>query len=320
VLYERYGGPEVLQLREVPKPVPAEDQVCIAVGATTVTAACGMMRRGDTAMARLVLGFGRPRKRFRILGMEVAGVVESVGARVTRFRPGDRVFGFTGFGAGGYAQYVCMRASGSLAPIPTGLSVEEACTLVDAPTTALYFLQARARIRAGDRVAIVGASGSIGTAAIQIARHLGAEVTAVCSGKNAELVRSLGAHRVVDYTTDDFSKRGDTYDIVFDTVGKSTFGAARGCLAPGGRYLLTTGGFVAFLRDAWSRCFGSRKFVFGMSVDKRAALATVSELVAGGALRPVIDRRYALKEIVEAHRYVESGRKCGNVVIAVEAV
>lgn len=319
-VYERYGPPDVLQLREVPKPEPSADQVCIAVGATTVTAACGRMRRGDTAMARLLLGLRHPRARFRVLGMEVAGTVESVGARVTQFRTGDRVFGFTGFGAGGYAQYVCMRTSASLAHIPAGVSVEEACTLVDGPTTALHFLCDRAQLRAGDRVVVIGASGSIGTAAVQIARHFGAEVTAVCSGKNAELVRSLGAHHVVDYTVHDFAARGDTYDIVFDTVGKSGFKASRNCLAPGGRYLVTAGGPVAFLRDVWSRFLGSRKFVFGFSVDKRDALATVSDLVARGVLRPVIDRRYGLEDIVEAHRYVESGRKRGNVVVAVADV
>jgi len=316
-VYERYGPPEVLQVRTVPKPEPADDQVRIAVGATTVTAACGMMRRGTTLLSRLLLGLGRPRERFRVLGMEVAGTVESAGARVIQFRPGDRVFGFTGFGAGGYAQYVCMKAAGSLAHIPAGVSLEEACTLVDGPSTALYFLLDRARLRAGDRVAIIGASGSIGTAAVQIARHLGADVTAVCSGKNAELVRSLGAHHVIDYTVDNFAALGDTYNMVFDTVGKSSFRAVRGCLAPGGRYLVTTGGFAAYLRDFWSRCFGSRKFVFGMSIDKRGALKTVSDLVACGALRAVIDRRYPLKNIAEAHRYVESGRKRGNVVIGV---
>jgi NADPH:quinone reductase-like Zn-dependent oxidoreductase len=317
VVYEHYGPPEVLQLRDVQKPEPSDDQVRIAVGATTVTAACGRMRRGDSALARFLLGLGRPRARFRVLGMEVAGIVESVGPRVTRFRPGDRVFGFTGFGAGGYAQFVCMRAAASLAHIPAGVSVEEACTLVDGPTTALYFLRDRAGLRAGDRVVVIGASGSIGTAAVQIARHFGAEVTAVCSGKNAELVRSLGAHHVVDYTVHDFAACGDIYDIVFDTVGKSSFRAARACLATGGRYLLTAGGPVTYLRDLWSRFFGSRKLVFGMSIDKRDALATVSDLVARGVLRPVIDRRYPLEGIVEAHRYVESGRKRGNVVVAV---
>jgi len=270
-------------------------------------------------MARVVLGLRRPRVRFRILGMEVAGVVESVGAEVTKFRPGDRVFGFTGFGAGGYAQYVCMRESSSLALIPSGLGVDEACTLVDGPTTALYFLRDRARIGAGDRVLIVGASGSIGTAAVQIARHFGAHVTGVCSGKNAALVRSLGADQIVDYTEQAFETRDDTYDIIFDTVGKSTFRRARRCLTIGGRYLVTIGGPLSFLHDAWSRWFGSRKFVFGMSVDKRAALETVTELVSNGALRAVIDRRYPLEDIAAAHRYVESGRKRGNVVITVSA-
>ncbi len=268
-------------------------------------------------MARVLLGLTHPRKRFRILGMEVAGTVEAIGASVTRFRPGDRVFGFTGFGAGGYAQYVCMNETASLAPLPEGLPLEEACTLVDGPTTALYFLRDRARLQAGDRVAIIGASGSIGTAAVQIAKHFGAEVTAICSGKNAELVRSLGAQHVVDYTQHDFAAGNARWDIVFDTVGKSSFRAARRCLAPGGRYLITKGGPLEYLRDLWSRGFGSRKFIFGMSIDKRAALATVSELIALGALRPVIDRRYPLSEIAEAHRYVESGRKRGNVVIAV---
>jgi NADPH:quinone reductase-like Zn-dependent oxidoreductase len=316
-VYDRYGPPGVLRVCSVPKPVPAADEVLVAVGATTVTAACGMMRRGTTLMSRLLLGLARPRERFRVLGMEIAGTVESTGAKVTRFRPGDRVFGFTGFGAGGYAQYVCMDAAGSLAHIPAGLGLEDAATLVDGPSTALYFLVDRAGLRAGDRVVIIGASGSIGTAAVQIARHLGADVTAVCSGRNAELVRALGAHHVVDYTVENCAARGNTYDIVFDTVGKSSFRAARSCLAPGGRYLVTTGGFAAYARDLWSRCFGNHGFVFGMSVDKRDALHTVSDLVARGALRAVIDRRYALGNIAEAHRYVESGRKRGNVVIGV---
>lgn len=318
-VYERYGSPSVLEVREVPAPEPREHEVRVAIRATTATAACQMMRRGDTVVARLVLGLFRPRRRFRVLGIEIAGTVESVGRRVTRFRPGDRVFGFTGFAAGGYAQYVCLPENSSIAPAPAGLSHEEACALVDGPTTALYFLRDRARIRAGDRVAIVGASGCIGTAAVQIARHFGAEVTAVCSGKNADLVRSLGAHHVADYTREDYTARPDAYDIVFDTVGKSSFSRARRCLSRGGRYLVTTGGPELYLLDAWSRAFGSKKLVFGMSVEKKAALPVVSDLVARGALRPVIDRRYPLAEIAEAHRYVETGRKRGNVVIEVAA-
>jgi NADPH:quinone reductase-like Zn-dependent oxidoreductase len=317
-VYESYGAPEVLHVRDVPIPVPTDTQIRVAVGATTVTAACGMMRRGDTLMARVVLGLFRPRTRFRIMGMEIAGVVESVGSRVTQFRPGDRVFGFTGFGAGGYAEYVCMKAEGSLAHVPAGTTLEEACTLVDGPTTALYFLRDRAGLLAGDRIVILGASGSIGTAAVQIARHIGAEVTAVCSGKNTDLVRSLGAHHVIDYTLDDYASLGDRYDVVFDTVSKSSFRTARRCLRPNGRYLRTVGGPIAYLCDLWSRCFGSRKFVFGMSIEKRDALVAVSALVARGDLRPVIDRRYQLRDIAQAHHYVESGRKRGNVVVAVE--
>jgi NADPH:quinone reductase-like Zn-dependent oxidoreductase len=316
-VYERYGSPDMLEVRQIRKPEPKDDQVRIAIHATTVTAACGMMRRGDTLMARLVLGLRRPRSRFRVLGIEIAGTVEALGRRVTRFRPGDRVFGFTGFAVGGYAQFACLSESASLAHTPEALSDEEACTLVDGPTTALYFLRDRARLRAGERVAIVGASGSIGTAAVQLARHFGAEVTAVCSEKNADLVRSLGAHHVVDYTQEDFSRHSDAYDIVFDTVGKGSFSSARRCLAPGGRYLTTVGGPCAYLRDAWSRAFGSRKFVFGMSVEKQEPLRLVANLVAQGALRPVIDRHYPLEAVAEAHRYVESGRKRGNVVIAV---
>jgi NADPH2:quinone reductase len=319
VVYERYGPPSVLELREVPVPEPREHEVLIAVRATTVTAACQVMRRGDTLTSRLVLGLRRPRRRFRVLGTEVAGTVQRVGGRVTRFRPGDRVFGFTGLAAGGYAEFVCLGQEASLAHTPEELGDEEACSLVDGPTTALYFLRDRARLRAGERIAVIGASGSIGTAAVQIARHLGADVTAVCSGGNADLVRSLGAHHVVDRTQEDVTARGDVYDVVFDTVGASSFARARRCLAPGGRYLVTTGGSQLFLRDAWSRVVGGRRFVHGMSVDKRRTLPVVIDLVAQGALRPVIDRRYPLGGIAEAHRYVERGRKRGNVVVAVAA-
>jgi NADPH:quinone reductase-like Zn-dependent oxidoreductase len=319
MVYERYGSPEVLSLREVARPEPKEDEVRVAVHATSVTAACVMMRRGDTLMARVVLGLLRPRRRFRIMGIEIAGTIESVGRRVTRFAVGDRVFGFTGWASGGYGELVCLKETASIELAPDGTTHEQACSLVDGPTTALYFLCDRARMRRGDRIAIVGASGSIGTAAVQIARHFGAEVTAVCSGKNAELVRSLGAHHVVDYTQGDYSERGGVYDIVFDTVGKSSFAVARRCLARGGRYLLTVGGVHEYARAAWTRVFYDKRQIVGMSVEKRAALRTVSELLQSGAIRPVIDRRYPLEALAEAHRYVETGRKRGNVVIDVRA-
>jgi NADPH:quinone reductase-like Zn-dependent oxidoreductase len=191
-------------------------------------------------------------------------------------------------------------------------------SLVDGPTTALYFLRDRARIQRGDRVLVLGASGSIGSAAVQIARHFGAEVTGVCSGANRELVTSLGAAHVIDYTQEDFTAGESRYDIVFDTLGKSSFARSKRVLRDRGRYLVTVGGLaLLYLGDAWSRLFGRKKLVFGMSVEKRESLRLVGELVEMGALRPVIDRRYALADIVEAHRYVETGRKKGNVVIQV---
>ena len=318
VVCRAYGGPEVLALAQVAKPTPRDHEVRIKVHATTVTAACGVMRRGDRGAARLVLGLRRPGDRFRVMGTEVAGEIDQVGSAATRFRVGDRVFGFAGFGAGTYAQFCCMSERGSLALIPRGLSYEEAASLVDGPTTALYFLRDRAGIQRGDRVLILGASGSIGTAAVQIARHFGAEVTGVCSGANAELVTSLGAGCVIDYTKEDFTAGEHRYDIVFDTVGKSSFARSQRVLADRGRYLVTGGGLVRlYLRDGWSRLFGTRKLVFGMSVEKRESLRIVQELVERGVLRPVVDRRYALSEIVEAHRYVDTGRKKGNVVIQV---
>src|SRR5688572_7244022 len=196
-VYARYGPPEVLTLCDLPRPEPRDDEVRIAIRATTATAGCGLMRRGDTLMARLLLGLLRPRRRFRILGTELCGTVDRVGRRVTRFRRGDRVFGFTGLSLGAYGEYVCLREDASIALAPEGMTDLEAASLVDGPTTSLYFLRDRARLGPGMRVAIVGASGGIGTAAVQLARYFGAHVTAICSGKNAELVRSLGANDVV---------------------------------------------------------------------------------------------------------------------------
>lgn len=319
VVYRAYGGPEVLFLEQTAKPEPRDHEVRVKVFATTATAACGLMRRADTLTARLVLGLRRPRGRFRVMGIELAGVVDRVGSRVSRFRVGDKVFGFAGFSAGAYAQYCCVSERGSLAIMPPSLGYEEAVSLVDGPTTAMYFLCDRARIGRGDRVLVIGASGSIGTAAVQLARHLGAEVTAVCSGANAGLVTSLGADDVIDYTRADFTKSDRTWDVVFDTVGKSSFSACKRVLAERGRYLVTVGNLAGlYLRDAWSRLFGDKKLVFGMSVEKQAALARVADLVLAGELRPVIDRRYALDEMAEAHRYVDTGRKRGNVVIGVD--
>ena len=314
-----YGDPDVLALREVPRPTPLPHQVRIKVLATTVTAACTTMRKADSLIARLILGLWKPRRRYRVMGIELAGEIDQIGEDVTSFRPGDRVFGFTGFTPGAYAQYCCLSEKASLALIPPQLSYEQAASIIDGATTALYFLRERAAVRAGERLLVIGASGSIGTAAVQLARHLGADVTGVCSTANLGLVSSLGAHRVIDYTQGDYTEQEQpgSYDVVFDTVGKSSFSRCKRLLSPGGRYLITVGGLGLYIRDAWSRLFGGKKLIFGMSVEKRASLREVVRLCESGELRPVIDRRYRLNEIVEAHRYVDRGHKKGNVVIQV---
>jgi NADPH2:quinone reductase len=317
VVYRDYGTPDVLKVEEVPRPTPGPREVIIEVHATTVTAADCMMRRGDTVMSRLIIGMLRPKPRYRIMGLELAGVVVEAGSRVTRFAPGDRVFGFAGFSVGAHAQYIRMPEAGSLAREPEGLSFEEAAAIVDGPTTAMYFIEQRARVRSGDKVLIIGASGSIGSAAVQLAALAGAEVTAVCSGKNAALVRSLGATEVIDYTHEDFTQNGQTYDVIFDTLGKSSYFHARASLTPNGMYLLAQGGLSSYLLSGFTRLFCKKKCIFGMSVEKNAALRRIGELIEDGDFQPVIDRRYDLDEIALAHGYVDKGHKRGNVVVTV---
>jgi len=310
-----YGPPEVLQLRELEKPTPGDDDVLIRVHATTVTGTEIPMRGGKGLAFRTVIGFRRPRRRYRVLGMEVAGEIESLGKDVTRFRAGDQVYGFTGFGLGGYAEFCRMPEKGSLAVKPANVTYEQAAAVVDGATTALFFLR-KGGVRSGQEVLVNGASGSIGAYAVQLAKYFGANVTGVCSTANLELVRSLGADRVVDYTEEDFTASGRTYDIVFDTVGKSSFSRCKGSLKTGGRYLVTVG-WSNYLVMLWTGVAGGRKLVTGMSVKKSDELMVLRELIEAGHLRPVIDRRFSLEEIVEAHRYVEKGHKKGNVVVTV---
>jgi NADPH:quinone reductase-like Zn-dependent oxidoreductase len=315
VAYTQYGPPEVLQLTEIEKPAPKDDEVLIHVHATTVAATEIPMRRGKGLDYRIVIGLRRPRERYRVLGMEVAGEIESLGKEVTRFKKGDQVYGFTGFGLGGYAEYCRMPEKGSLAIKPANLTFEEAAAVVDGATTALFFLK-KGGIRRGQEVLINGASGSIGASAVQLAKYFGAHVTGVCSAANLELVRSLGADSVSDYAAEDFTASGRTYDIVFDTAGKSSFSRCRRSLKKGGRYLLTVG-WRSYLVMLWTSLVGGKKLITGMSVKKTDELVFLRELIEAGHLRPVIDRRFPLEEIVEAHQYMEAGHKKGNVVIAV---
>ena len=315
IVYTQYGPPEVLRLEERERPTPKDDDVLIRVHATTVTGTEIPMRSGKGLAFRIVIGLRRPRKRYRVLGMELAGEIESVGTEVKRFKEGDQVYGFTGFGLGGYAEYCRMPETGSLAIKPANLTYEEAAAVVDGATTALFFLK-KGGIRSGQDVLINGASGSIGAYAVQLARYFGANVTGVCSTANLALVKALGADSVIDYSAEDFTQSGRTYDIIFDTVGTSSFSRCRASLKQGGRYLLTVG-WGGYLVMLWTSLAGGKKLVTGMSIKKTDELVFLKGLIEAGHLRPVIDRRFPLEEIVEAHRYVEAGRKKGNVVITV---
>ncbi|MEM6990173.1 MAG: NAD(P)-dependent alcohol dehydrogenase [Myxococcota bacterium] len=317
-VFTRFGPPEVLRVQRLVRPQPRAGEVLIRGIATTVTAACTLMRRGDTLLSRLVLGLFRPRKRFQVAGIEFAGVIEAVGRGVSDWTPGQRVFGFAGIRSGPYAQYFCLPASASLAPMPQGVDYAEAATLVDGPTTAIHFLDKLANLRPRERLLVIGASGSVGGAAVQVGRSLGATVVGVCSTPNVELVRSLGAHAVIDYTKEDFTRGHQQYDVIFDAVTKSTFAACKRCLAPGGRYLPTGIRMWDYVLMAWTRLVGRRRVICGLSTEKRDALGEVEDLLARGELRPVIDRRYPLARISDAHRYVDTGRKRGNVVIEME--
>ena len=323
VVYDRYGPPDVLRLEEVVRPVPKEDEVLIKVRATTVTRADVHTREANRSngramnlVSRLISGLRGPRQ--RILGREFAGEVEAVGATVTEFAAGDRVFGLSGLTFGAHAEFMCMRESARIAHIPAGMSFEEAAPICDGALNALMCLK-QVDLRKGRRILIYGASGAIGTAGVQLARYFGADVTAVCNTKNLELVRSLGADRVIDYTKEDFTKNGQTYDVIFDAVGKHSFKRCRGSLEPGGVYLPTDGPVNILLALMPSRK-GAKRVVFQLPPRQpKKDVLFLKELVEAGKFRPVIDRCYPLEDVIEATRYVETQQKTGNVVLTVSA-
>ncbi len=319
VVYERYGPPEVLELKEVEKPSPEHDEVLIKIHATTVTtgdwrARSLEMPAGFGLMGRLFFGVSKPRK--AILGTELAGEIESVGKDVTKFQAGDQVFAFSGAGFGCHAEYKCMKQDGPVARKPTNLTYEQAAALSFGGTTALHFFR-KGKLARGERVLVNGASGCVGTAAVQIAKHFGADVTGVCSGANVELVRSLGATRVIDYTSEDFTKNGETYDVIVDTVGTAPFARVQGSLKEGGRLLLVLGSFADLLRAPWVSLTSNKKIVAGPAPERVEDLISLAKLAEAGEFKPVIDRHYPLEQIAEAHRLVDSGRKKGNVVVTV---
>lgn len=318
VICTTYGSPEVLEIVEVQKPAPGPDEVLVRVHAAAVTTADTMMRSGSPAFTRLFLGLKRPKN--PLIGTGFAGVVEAVGPDVTGFRAGDRVFGETGMRFGANADYVCVPQTGVIAPIPDALTFEQAAPLTDGALTSLNFLREVAGLKPGQRVLINGASGGLGTAAVQIAKALGAEVTGVCSGRNAELVLSLGADRVIDYAQQDFTRSGDTYDVIYDTIGKSSFVRSKAALTESGVYLspvLRPGLLSQMLLTARTSGRKARFSATGLRPEPelRALLRDLVAMIDKGKLVTVLDRTYPLDQTREAHRYVETGRKRGNVVV-----
>lgn len=300
VICTKYGPPDVLQCRETPKPVPGNREVLIKIHATTVTSGDCRVRGFNCPPLywipmRLFLGLRKPRK--PILGVELAGEIEAVGPSVTRFKKGDRVYAMTGMRFGAYAQYICLREDSTLGLMPEQATYEEAAAVLFGGTSALFFLQ-KGNIRSGQRVLVYGASGAVGTSAVQLAKHFGAEVTGVCSATNFGLVQSLGAARVIDYTKEHYADREERYDIVFDAVGKTSKSVAQKVLAEGGVFVTVDGQ--------------------GIAKERTEDLPFLKQLMEAGAFKPVIDRRYPLEQIPEAHRYVEQGHKKGNVVIVVQ--
>jgi 2-desacetyl-2-hydroxyethyl bacteriochlorophyllide A dehydrogenase len=317
IVCTKYGPPDVLQLKEVAKPTPKDNEVLIKVYASTVTSGDVRLRSFTWAPwfwlpGRIMYGLTKPRK--AIPGNELTGEVESVGKDVKRFRKGDQVFGIiwkTSFG-GANAEYMCLTEN-EVATKPANMSYEEAAAVPIGGLTALVLLK-KGKIQSGQKVLIIGASGSVGTFAVQLARYFGAEVTGVCGTTNIEMVKSLGAHKVIDYTKDDFTKNGQTYDVIFDTVIKTSFSRCKRSLKQGGIYITVDWPLITAL---WTSIVGSRKVVFGIA-NRIEDLTFLRELIEAGKLKSVIDRRYPLEQAAEAHRYVEKGHKKGNVVITLE--
>ncbi|HKL17517.1 MAG TPA: NAD(P)-dependent alcohol dehydrogenase [Halalkalibaculum sp.] len=315
-----YGSPEVLQLRDVEKPTPKDHEVLIRVIATTVSSGDWRIRSLDVptgfkTISRLIFGFSKPRQ--PILGTEFSGEIESIGSSVTGFRVGDPVFGYSDSKMGAHAEYLCMPEDGAIAIKPANLSFEEAAALSFGGATALNFFR-RGNLQSGEKVLVNGASGAVGTAAVQIARHFGAVVTGVCSTRNIELVRSLGASHVIDYTAEDFTKNSETYDIIMDTAGTAPFSHCKESLTKGGRLLKVLGSMPDMLQAPMVSMISDKKVIAGPASGSREDLQFLAELAEKGEYKPVIDRRYPFEQMVEAHRYVDTGRKRGNVVVTVQ--
>jgi len=318
IVYKKYGPPDVLKLEEVEKPTPKEDEVLIKVFATTVTKYDCWTRRstapsGFWLPSRIASGVRKPKQ--TILGTDFAGRIESVGKAVKRLKKGDQVYGFTS-SLGAYAEYMCLPEEG-VAIKPAKLTYEEAAAVVQGGLTALYFLR-KGNIQSGQKVLIFGASGGIGIYAVQLAKYYGAEVTGVCSTPKLEMVKSLGADKVIDYTKEDFTKNAQTYNIIFDTVGKTSVSRSLRSLEEKGLYIFATFGLAMLIRALWLTRKSSKRAIFGVIGESANDLIFLKDLIEAGEIKPVIDRSYPFKQTAEAHRYVETGHKKGSVVISVQ--
>ena len=314
-VYTRYGPPEVVKIQEVDRPVPKENEVLIKVCATTVNRTdCGF-RSAEYFISRFFSGLFNPK--FKILGNEFAGIVESVGKSVTLFKTSDRVFGYNDKKFGAHAEFTTIDESGAIELMPAGLSYEEAAPLTEGAHYALYDIRA-AKIRAGQNVLIYGASGGIGSAAVQLVKSLGAEVTAVCGTKNVELIRSLGADHVIDYAVQDFTKTDQSFDFIFDSVGKTSFDACKHLLNKKGIYISTELGKNSenILLALVTPIFGKKRVLFPIPAISKGDVTYLKNLAESGKYKPVIDRQYPFEQIVEAYKYVETGQKTGNVIIS----
>lgn len=317
VLCTQYGTPDVLKLADVPTPMPKDDELLVKIHASTVGPSDLAFIKAEPFIVRFVNGFFKPKQ--PIPGTAFAGEVAAVGPAVTRFRTGDPVFGSTVLAQGCFAEYTCVAESGVVAAKPANMTYAQAAGICDGGNTALTFLRDQAKLQPGQKVLINGASGAVGTYAIQIAKVYGAQVTGVCSTTNLELVRSLGADRVIDYTQADFTRLGEKWDVIFDAVGKSSFPRCKGSLTPHGVYLMTVPTLGILWHMLWTRWFGSQKAIFAATglTQTHEKLAQLTAWIEAGQVRAVIDRSYPLDEIAEAHRYVERGHKKGDVVISI---
>lgn len=330
IVYHDYGAPEVLQVEEVEKPVPKDNEVLVKVYATTVTSGDIKSRSSNFfpvpwLIGRMMTGFTKPKR--SVLGMEFSGVIESTGKNITRFKAGDQVFGTTtGLKFGSYAEYICMPeipssknalSNNVLTIKPANCTYEEAATFPVAGLTALVFLRDMAKIRSGHKILINGASGSVGACSIQLAKYYGAEATGVCSSANMELVKSLGADKAIDYSKEDFTKNGETYDIILDAVSFSSFSRCKKSLKQKGIYLATAPTMATIFQMIGTSIVGGKKVMFGGAAENIDDLIILREIIEEGKIKAVIDRVYPLEQIIEAHRYVDQGHKKGNVVITV---